>query len=167
MNEQYAKLINQIPSIMQDPSKSFAENAIDVVGSSHYIYIATPFTADKHLDIMRARAFVARAVGAELSKNGLLYWNPIADLTTDTDPQADPIDNSKNWYEIDLSALATCTHMFIINAPGILESIGVALEIGFAKGRQISTYTIPKDVWKPLVSATTRDIIHVNKHKET
>lgn len=148
INLDYHKLITQLPTIQHT---SLIQHYQETLPDEHLIYIASPYTHGK-LYVMQSRRQLCYAIDAYLTSAGFTTHNPIG--TTTSKGGDSPADD--NWYDIDLRELNKATHMLVLDIPGITKSIGVALEIGFAKGKQLSICRARYPEWEQHINPTDK-----------
>ncbi len=160
MNKEYQKFIKQLPDLSQTTVPDLVAHCRRIIEpAAHNIYIACAYK-DSKVSVMEARKLLCIAVSNELRGAHIKHYNPIGDTTKNTTELEPKSPEYTNWYDIDLSLLDNATHLLILDIPGIQNSLGVAVEIGFAKAKRIPIYTIPESLWSPLVGPITRSNIY-------
>lgn len=106
------------------------------------VYIASPYTS-RSPSISKARAEKVSVVTAQLIKNGVFAFSPIA--------HGVKIDEWANigtatWLHHGLQMLHMCGRMIVIPLEGWEKSFGVAAEIEYCKENMIKYEFMPLDV---------------------
>ena len=98
-------------------------------------YVASPYW---HPDptLRKQRRQIALHMAIQLIDQGVIAFSPVI-YTSDIQEGGGQGDN---WYDFDLNFLETAQQMVVLRVEGWLESKGVMLEIGYARGRGIPIY---------------------------
>ena len=160
MNTEYQKFIKQLPNIDHSSTLDLAAHCRRLINpAAHSLYIACAYK-DSQTRVMKARRTLCTTISSILKGANIKHYNPIGDTTKNTVELEPESPETTNWYDIDLEQLDKVTHLLVVDIPGIQNSIGVAIEIGFAKGKKLPIYKIPEELWSPLVSPVERDNIY-------
>ena len=109
--------------------QAFYEHAETHVHEIPYIYLACPFSAPDP-EVRKARVATIAKITAGLIAEGHIVFSPVA-YTAEIQKHADP---PAGWYNFTLRQLAACTHLLVVKLDGWQKSLGIKLEIAFAKG---------------------------------
>ena len=156
INEDYKKLIKSIPDInAPNPTDSnlvtHCCRILSNPAAEHMLFISTPYIHEK-AHVRYARRALAGNISKVLNDNNINAYNPIEDQSKSQ--------KHTNWYDINLNIMNKATHLIVLNVPGIDISLGVAMEIGFAKNKQIPIYKISETLWQHLVRPVERMNLH-------
>ena len=154
MNHDYIKFIEQLPQL-----EGTLEKIQGIDPKLHHIYLATPFI-HTHIAVIKARQWTTEIVANKLRQNGYKVTSPIADVYKEYGELLPKPENLTNWYDVDLGYIKNCTHLIVLNLPGTTKSIGVAIEVAYAKGINIPVYRVDSDIWEPLVNSVTTKTLY-------
>ena len=154
INLDYKKLIKSIPDINENnPTDISIVNHCRRLTqpAAHMLFISTPYTHENE-KIKYARRVLADSISKTLNFNNINTYNPIKDASKSPE--------HTNWYDVNLDIVSNATHLLVLNIPGIDNSIGVAMEIGFAKNKQIPIYKVSESLWQHLIGPVERMYLH-------
>ncbi len=107
------------------------------------IYLASAYTSgDVFVEQRRYR--IVAAVAARLFRKGVVLHCPIAAWHNVAREYRLPSD-AASWSHLNLSILATCSELWILDMEGIADSKGVKEELAFAKQNDIPVKWINED----------------------
>ena len=146
MNIDYIKFVNQLPAIPNDTSiedycKTLRTNVTDLV------YIAAPYY-HPNVEVKIARAQTCKAILDSFHRHMVLALSPIG--KTGAMDIRSPDDT--NWLDIDLRTLKVCKQLLVVTLPGMLQSPGLAVELGFAKANSMPIHRITPYHWTKYIS---------------
>jgi hypothetical protein len=143
-----------IPLMSHEEFKSFMQ---DLANGDKLIYLASPYNHED-MDIMSSRYYDAVRATASLMHIGLVVYSPIMHNHLIA-VSADLGRGWEYWERYDRIHLSRCDVLFILNIPGVWDSVGVKAEteIAFSMGKPIFKvnpdryygYTIDQYLYQP------------------
>ena len=121
-------------------------NDLSTLNSTLRYYVAVPFY-HPNPDAEVARVHIAHYIDKAFQSHKLQTFNPIASLWTPTGYKAELPPPGLTWYEWDLAILAESDVLVLVcTDPGILESVGVALELGYSMALNLDIIQLSTDI---------------------